>query len=376
MLFHLSYVYGEKVQGSAGLQFRIVEYNGIENEVFTTSRKDLINGLTEFTINVRDLQNARGRGFPENARLLLEADVIEDATGKEEKSSEDFLIDMSYVNGRKAAYQKIKILCSDGNDERKMAKDEFTTNDRGQLMEPFTTGITHQHLKFKENEQFIRASTNMNAFSRFSGIIMMITSRGEIVDTSFNKPTNEINMRLENSIYKKVSPGARLLAFYVDKDDNRIVADSTKFAVDPVCRGTPLELKTKKSEIYPGDRTELTVTGPNGMWVGFNIMDKALLLLNSDNVLKHDTASVYLKGATGLCYGTSPGKNSPRRRIELEPNSAHTVSFSVIPLVAGEIPVTVSAFVSSNISGKADVIEKKLHIRCTKTNHFEFTNLI
>ncbi|XP_052777882.1 complement C3-like [Mya arenaria] len=678
------YVYGEKVQGSAGLQFRIVEYNGIENEVFTTSRKDLINGLTEFTINVRDLQNARGRGFPENARLLLEADVIEDATGKEEKSSEDFLvftkspfridlsrskntyrpgmsyylkIDMSYVNGRKAAYQKIKILCSDGNDERKMAKDEFTTNDRGQLMEPFTTGITHQHLKFKvfhidysgekaihivkpyignnqmivekvemENEQFIRASTNMNAFSRFSGIIMMITSRGEIVDTSFNKPTNEINMRLENSIYKKVSPGARLLAFYVDKDDNRIVADSTKFAVDPVCRGTPLELKTKKSEIYPGDRTELTVTGPNGMWVGFNIMDKALLLLNSDNVLKHDTifqamdshdlgcgagsgetseeifknagltiltnarvtqtdltrtsehcnkmnrrrrrsasslechpemhncceigelladgllelkdnqldhrnievdlnprndcmanaldirrkkhithaciisiykfcfeklsselkdqglearsifaddeqykkdlntiielfnhvpairsrfetsfffeehelknglfkndvkyrdsitewsvqaigisesegaciaesidvktfkpffiqldlpykatrfesfnikatifnyenkkqsASVYLKGATGLCYGTSPGKNSPRRRIELEPNSAHTVSFSVIPLVAGEIPVTVSAFVSSNISGKADVIEKKLHV--------------
>ncbi|XP_052774665.1 complement C5-like [Mya arenaria] len=679
-----TYVYGKKVQGSAGLQFSIVEDNGAKNEVFTKTRNDLINGLTEFTIDVGDLIDARGGGFPENARLLLEADVIEDATGKEEKSSEDFLvftkspfrfdlsrskntyrpgmsyylkIDMTFVNGRTAAKQRIKIRYYEENEEKQMAKDEYITNDKGQLMEPVSTGNHQQQLHFhvhpidypgeatdfhvkpyngnnqmvvekveRDNAPFIRAYTNMNPVNQFTGIMMMIVSRGEIVYNKFNVPTNEINMRMENDIPQKISPGARLLAFYVDTNGDAIVADSTKFAVDPMCRGEPLTLKTEETTLDPGATGKLTVTGPSDMWVGFNIMDKALLLLNSDNILKHDTifqaldshdlgcgagsgmnaeeifknagltiltnanadqaalrrtsehcdkakrrrrrsasplkchpkmhncceigelladgllewkdnqldhrnivvdlnpredcmakamairrkkhithecitsiykfcleklaselrdqglegrsifaddeqykkdvnalielgsfltkrsnfetsfffeehqlsqggplkrsvkfrdsitewsvqaiglsategaciaesvdvktfkkffiqldlpykatrferfnikatvfnyndqrqrASVYLKGADGLCYGTSPGKNSPRTLVELEPNSAKTLSFSVIPLVAGDIPVTVSAFVSSNTSGKADVIEKKLHV--------------
>ncbi|WAR23926.1 CO3-like protein, partial [Mya arenaria] len=287
-----TYVYGKKVQGSAGLQFSIVEDNGAKNEVFTKTRNDLINGLTEFTIDVGDLIDARGGGFPENARLLLEADVIEDATGKEEKSSEDFLvftkspfrfdlsrskntyrpgmsyylkIDMTFVNGRTAAKQRIKIRYYEENEEKQMAKDEYITNDKGQLMEPVSTGNHQQQLHFH------------------------IVSRGEIVYNKFNVPTNEINMRMENDIPQKISPGARLLAFYVDTNGDAIVADSTKFAVDPMCRGEPLTLKTEETTLDPGATGKLTVTGPSDMWVGFNIMDKALLLLNSDNILKHDT---------------------------------------------------------------------------------------
>ncbi|XP_052774668.1 complement C3-like isoform X2 [Mya arenaria] len=602
-----TYVYGEKVQGSAGLQFSIVEDNGAKNEVFTETRNDLINGLTEFTINVRDLQNARRRGFPENAHLLLESDVIEDATGKEEKSSEDFLVftkspfrfdlsrskntyrpgisyylkgDMIYVNGRKADNQRIKIRLFEGNEERRMVRDEYITNDIGQFLVHVSTATQQQQLLFqvhsidypgetvdfhvkpyignnqmvvdivdRDNAPFIRAYTNMYPFSQFTGIMMMIVSRGEIVYTSFSQPTNEINIRMENHILKKVSPGARLLAFYVDKHGDGIVADSTKFAVDPMCKGEPLRLTTRKTMEYPGAIGTLMVTGPSDMWVGLNIIDKALLLRNRDNVIKHDTifqaldshdlgcgdgsgqnseaifkntgltiltnanvdqaaltrtsehcdkvkmrrrrsvsslnhglerrsiltdddqyktdentflellgvtprersnvetsyffeehqlndgylekrirnrdsitewsvqaigisategaciaesvdvktyqpffihldlpykatrferlnikatvfnyydqtqtVSVYLKGVHGLCYGTSPGKNSPRTLFELKPNSAHIVSFSAMPLVAGDITVTVSAFVTSDSSAKADVIEKKLHV--------------
>ncbi|WAR23941.1 CO3-like protein [Mya arenaria] len=345
--FRHRYVYGEKVQGSAGLQFSIVEDNGAKNEVFTETRNDLINGLTEFTINVRDLQNARRRGFPENAHLLLESDVIEDATGKEEKSSEDFLVftkspfrfdlsrskntyrpgisyylkgDMIYVNGRKADNQRIKIRLFEGNEERRMVRDEYITNDIGQFLVHVSTATQQQQLLFqvhsidypgetvdfhvkpyignnqmvvdivdRDNAPFIRAYTNMYPFSQFTGIMMMIVSRGEIVYTSFSQPTNEINIRMENHILKKVSPGARLLAFYVDKHGDGIVADSTKFAVDPMCKGEPLRLTTRKTMEYPGAIGTLMVTGPSDMWVGLNIIDKALLLRNRDNVIKHDT---------------------------------------------------------------------------------------
>ncbi|XP_052774666.1 complement C3-like [Mya arenaria] len=674
------YVHGKMVQGSAGLQFRIVEDNGAQNDMFSKSRKNLINGLTEFTINVRALKNARGMYFPENARLLLEADVIEDATGKEEIASEDFLvftktpfrfdfsrskktfrtgmiyhlkIDMTYVNGRNAANQRINIRYYEGTEQRNMPKYEYTTNDRGQLVAP-VLAVEQQQLLFqvhpidypgeianfyvkpyignnqmvvekveRDNEQFIQAYTNMNPVSRFTGIMMMIVSRGEIVYTSFHQPTNEINIRMENHILKKVSPGARLLAFYVDKQGDGIVADSTKFAVDPMCRGEPLKVKTDTATLDPGASCNLTVTGPSDMWVGFNVIDKALLLIKSGNILKQDTifqaldshdlgcgagsgntseemfknagltiltnanadhaaltrtskycdiakqrgrrsklkchpgmqncchlgeviadrllewkdnqleynkivvdlkprddcmakamairrekyishsciisvyqyclerlsselkdqgrerrsifadddqyrkdcytllqlansltrrsnfetsfffeeyqlrngflekgvkfrdsitewsvqavgisategaciaesvdvktyrpffiqldlpykatrferfiikvtvfnnydqtqnVSVFLKGVDGLCYGTSPGQNLPRTLVELEPNNAKTVSFSAIPLVAGDIPITVSSFVDSNAPGKADIVSKKLHV--------------
>ncbi|WAR23935.1 CO3-like protein, partial [Mya arenaria] len=239
-----AYVYGKNVQGSAGLKFRIVEDNGAENDMFNISRKELTNGLTEFTINVRDLIKARGRGFPDNARLFLEADVIEDATGKEEKSSEDFLIEMTYVNGRKAANQTIKIRYYDRNEERKMTRDEYTTDDRGQLVAPVSTGDQQQTLQFHVHPIDYPGETADYYVKPYIGNNQMvlenvkrIISRGEIVNTLFYNPTNIIIMRMDNHILKKVFPGARLLAFYVDKQGHEIVADSTKFAVDPMCRG-------------------------------------------------------------------------------------------------------------------------------------------
>ncbi|KAH3752508.1 hypothetical protein DPMN_187129 [Dreissena polymorpha] len=49
-----------------------------------------------------------------------------------------------------------------------------------------------------------------------------------------------------------------------------------------------LELQPHKVMVRPGDSVNMTVKGPSGMWVGFNVIDKALLLLNNDNVLEED----------------------------------------------------------------------------------------
>lgn len=42
-------------------------------------------------------------------------------------------------------------------------------------------------------------------------------------------------------------------------------------------------------EINPGDRLKLLVSGDSQAWVGFNIMDEALLLLNNKHILKENT---------------------------------------------------------------------------------------
>ncbi|KAH3898477.1 hypothetical protein DPMN_022710 [Dreissena polymorpha] len=49
-----------------------------------------------------------------------------------------------------------------------------------------------------------------------------------------------------------------------------------------------LELQPHTVIVKPGDAANLTVKGPSGMCMGFNVVDKALLLLNNDNVLKED----------------------------------------------------------------------------------------
>ena len=50
------------------------------------------------------------------------------------------------------------------------------------------------------------------------------------------------------------------------------------------------------------------------------------------------------------------------------PNTAETVTFTAIPLKAGEFPITVSAFVTEGDEPQADIVEKKLHVVVSITN--------
>lgn len=54
-------------------------------------------------------------------------------------------------------------------------------------------------------------------------------------------PGTKASCPLPDSVLKKVSPGARLLAFYVDGKNDELVADAVKFRIDPVCRGEEVQ---------------------------------------------------------------------------------------------------------------------------------------
>ena len=62
-------------------------------------------------------------------------------------------------------------------------------------------------------------------------------SRGQVKYKRFEATTNYTLKPLDSNILKRVSPGGRLLAFYVDKKTNKLVADASKFAVEPTCLG-------------------------------------------------------------------------------------------------------------------------------------------
>lgn len=73
---------------------------------------------------------------------------------------------------------------------------------------------------------------------------------------------------------------------------------------------------------------------------------------------KRIKAVVYMYGAEALCSGTEPGEKSDRKNIFIDGNSAATVTFPVIPLKAGVIPVKVVALTAVG----SDVIQRSLNV--------------
>jgi hypothetical protein len=71
---------------------------------------------------------------------------------------------------------------------------------------------------------------------------------------------------------------------------------------------------------------------------------------------------MYLEAVEGLCFGTSPGIPSPRKSIEVGPNSATTVRFPIMPLKAGKFSVKVTAIVTELGLPTVDIIEKDLYV--------------
>ncbi|XP_060581763.1 venom factor-like [Ruditapes philippinarum] len=95
----------------------------------------------------------------------------------------------------------------------------------------------------------------------------------------------------------------------------------------------------------------------------FELFDVKATLFNyglATDKLKH--ANMYLEAVEGLCYGTAPGKPSPRKEIEVSPNSATTVRFPMIPLKAGKFSVKITAIVTDMGIPDVDIIEKDLYV--------------
>ncbi|XP_052285268.1 complement C3-like isoform X3 [Dreissena polymorpha] len=336
------YVYGMAVEGNAGLEINVRKkgYVSDPKRVFTIGRQQLNNGKTFFVVNIKKIVQELGGQFPVESVLQLSSTVYESATGKEESGDDDsvmfvncpFKFDLSrskttyrkgftyymqiymlHANGKPAIRERFSLTVDGSSPEQhrtnkdgyylahipvanqnlesrkiKVYAPAFENCATEMVLQPYTGGsqILVEKVE-REGASFIKVNTNINInqVAQYSGILMLITARGKIVETQYFPPSKDLTFKLEQDVLDKVSPAGRVFAFYVH--NAQLVADSSFFHVDAKCR-VQLELHPEKLEVRPGDSSKLTVTGPSGMWVGFNVIDKALLLLNSQNVLREN----------------------------------------------------------------------------------------
>ena len=71
---------------------------------------------------------------------------------------------------------------------------------------------------------------------------------------------------------------------------------------------------------------------------------------------------MYLTGKEDMCSDAKPEKKSKAIRFEMVPNSAHTVRYPIIPLVARKFHIKVSAVLMKKSIPYQDRIEKKLYV--------------
>jgi hypothetical protein len=79
----------------------------------------------------------------------------------------------------------------------------------------------------------------------------------------------------------------------------------------------------------------------------------------------------FLEGTEGICSGTKAGRQGRERQFVVKANSAFSVSWPVIPLRIGNLPVRVQAFVLTD----QDYIEKQLHVLPSGKEH-EISNTV
>ncbi|XP_060561336.1 complement C5-like [Ruditapes philippinarum] len=378
------YVYGKPVQGNARLMLQLKGEDGDSDFILNMDRKTLEfdqfeGSVTEFNIKVDDILNSpllKDKPFPSNKRLEVIAMVYENATGKEEARSHDgtiftinpyvfkftkskmnfrpnyeyyLKVEVQYVNGKPASGKDLLVRMSENGEFKKEEKE--TTNDDGRATSIFQTAqdinkisftvstsdsqyesdvfevaayagknqIQVERVKTEKNTMLMRAFTNIQGDS-YTGIFEVIISRGKVVFTKYMEAGTQASVEITKDLQKLVSPDARLLVFYVDKDKHELVADSIKFEVEKMCRGKGLKVTTEKTEFAPGTNNTLTVSGTPFMHVGLNIIDKALLLLNDKNVLRKNKMFETLQSHDLGC-----GEGSGRSGAEVFKNSGLTV---------------------------------------------------
>ena len=70
-----------------------------------------------------------------------------------------------------------------------------------------------------------------------------------------------------------------------------------------------------------------------------------------------------MDGVDDLCSNTRPGRKSKKVEFEMQPNSAHTVQYPVIPMAAPKkYPIKVTAIRKKLGKGETDAIQKDLYV--------------
>ncbi|KAL4220110.1 hypothetical protein ACF0H5_020521 [Mactra antiquata] len=362
------YVYGKPVKGNARLDMYLCKEGDEDQPLLSTNRKKLSLGVDDsasvFNINTSNIMatQAVDNVFPGGKKLKIIATVYEAETGIEENDLHDktlftsspyiFKFTRSKMNFRPGMeyYLKVELIYANGapviDQVVSMAMDggrtvSGSTDPNGRITETFETTGNKNKIKFKvsttgfgrdwsdefevtkyegtnqievelanvNGQSELRAYTNSQG-DFYTGMLFMVVTRGKIVKTAYKSIGNKVSIQFPDELKQMVSPSGRLLVFYVDKRaDGEIVVDSVKFDVEHVCRGKGLSLVPTKTEIVPGEKSNLQIFGDPSMFVGLNVMDKALLLLNKENTLKRDTLFNALDSHDLGC-GEGSGSNS------------------------------------------------------------------
>ncbi|KAH3752418.1 hypothetical protein DPMN_187035 [Dreissena polymorpha] len=78
-----------------------------------------------------------------------------------------------------------------------------------------------------------------------SGIIILVLSRGKIVEKIYSNAQKSVVRRLDQTVITKTFPRGRGIAIYVDNWTNEVFVDSSTFTVDSAFNGHKIQDKMK-----------------------------------------------------------------------------------------------------------------------------------
>ena len=122
----------------------------------------------------------------------------------------------------------------------------------------------------------------INATEPLTQLVYEVLGRGDIVLAGAIDIPNVKTYRFSIPITYKMAPKARVVVYYVRKENSEIVADAVNFDVIGVLR-TPVSIKTSVKETKPGAPVNVTVDTKPNAYVGLLGIDQSVLLLKSGN---------------------------------------------------------------------------------------------
>lgn len=122
----------------------------------------------------------------------------------------------------------------------------------------------------------------VNATEPMTQLIYQVMGRGDIVFArSLDVPSTR-TFKFSFPVNHRMAPRARVIVYYVRKNNSEVVADSVNFEVEGVFR-TPVVVQTSVKETKPGARVDVRVQTKPNAYVGLLGIDQSVLLLKSGN---------------------------------------------------------------------------------------------
>ena len=155
----------------------------------------------------------------------------------------------------------------------------------------------------------------VNATEPLTRIVYEVMGRGDIVLARSVDVPNSNTFYLNFMVSHSMAPKARIVVYYVRKDNQEIVADALNFDVEGVFR-TEVTVSTNVKETKPGAMVDVRVqTNPNA-FVGILGIDQSVLLLKSGNdITQQDVINELETYDTGKTNKHFPGWLRSKRSL-------------------------------------------------------------